>query len=435
MSGAFRGQGGTRRSRGLGWGSVGVAALTGLAAGLGGIVLTLLLHFVQHTAFGYTEQTFLTGVELASPTRRVVAMTVGGAIVGVGWWLLRRWTNPFASVEAAVGQPARDIPVGLAAADAALQIVAVGFGASLGREGAPRQVGAALGLWLSRKFRLPPDQQRTVLACGAGAGLAAVYNVPLGGALFTLEILLTSAAVRHVAPAVISSAVATAVSWPVLSMRPTYLVAAQHFAPALLVWSLLIGPLAALAGAGFVRLTSWSRTLAPAGWRLPVATTAVFAAVGALAIAFPQLLGNGKGMAQLAFDGTLPLLAVAGLLVLKPLATGACLASGATGGLLTPALATGAMLGGLTGAGWTAVWPGASIAAYAMIAAAAVLAATQNSLLCSIVLVLEFTHTGLELLAPMMLAVAGAVVCARALSPKPDSEPGERDDDGTKAHK
>jgi len=137
--------------------------------------------------------------------------------------------------------------------------------------------------------------------------------------------------------------------------------------------------------------------------------------VGAVAIAYPQLLGNGKGPAQLAFDGTLSLLVLGILVALKPLATAVCLAGGASGGLLTPALATGAMFGALAGGAWSLLWPGAAIAAYAIVAAAAVLATTQKAPLCAIVLVLEFTHTGLELAVPTLLAVVGALLTASLL--------------------
>jgi H+/Cl- antiporter ClcA len=77
------------------WRLVVVAATaTGVAAGIGGICLSLLLHLVQHLAFGYTEETFLTGVQRATAARRVLALAVGGVIVGVGWWALRRWARP-----------------------------------------------------------------------------------------------------------------------------------------------------------------------------------------------------------------------------------------------------------------------------------------------------------------------------------------------------
>jgi CIC family chloride channel protein len=143
--------------------------------------------------------------------------------------------------------------------------------------------------------------------------------------------------------------------------------------------------------------------------------TAVFAALGGLAVAFPALLGNGKGMAQLAFDGALAAAPLAALVVLKPLATGACLASGAIGGLLTPALATGAALGALTGSAWELLWPGGASAGYAAIGAAAVLATTQRAPLCAIVLVLELTHSALVISLPIMLAVGGAMATARLL--------------------
>lgn len=329
------------------------AGLAGLAAGAGGIVLTLLLHAVQHLAFGYTEATFLLGVERAAPSRRVIAMAIGGLIVGMGWWALHRWSAPVPSIEQALLDPEQPLPVGALTADAALQIVAVGAGASLGREGAPRQLGAVLAHLIARRLRLPAAQRRTVVACGAGAGLAAVYNVPLGGALFTLEILLASASLADVIPALLSSSVATALAWTVLSNRPTYLVAAPTLHASLLGWAVLVGPIAGVVGVLFLLFTGWCRGLAPSRWRRPVAITTVFTGVGAAAVIYPELLGNGKGPTQLALNGTLGLATLALLVVLKPVATGACLASGATGGLLTPALATGAMLGGLTGGAWS----------------------------------------------------------------------------------
>ncbi|MET3805103.1 H+/Cl- antiporter ClcA [Nakamurella sp. UYEF19] len=404
---------------GLGVRLITVAVCTGLAAGVAGVLLTLLLHLVQHLAFGYTEATFLTGVERASPLRRVLALGVGGLVVGLGWWALRRWTAPLSSIDDAVRDGTGRLPLREATAEGVLQIVAVGCGASLGREGAPRLLGAALAGWLADRTGLGSTQRRTVLACGAGAGLASVYNVPLGGALFTLEILLMSAALREVIPALISSAVATAVAWPVLSSRPTYLVAPVSLHPNEIVFAAALGPIAGLLAVGFVRLAAAARRAAPTGWRLPIVVTVVFAGLGAVAIAYPALLGNGKGPAQLALDGSTSLLLLATLILLKPIATAACLASGANGGLLTPALAIGALLGALAGGGFSMLWPGTPVAAFAMIGAAAVLAAAQRAPLCAIVLVLEFTQTGLTLLLPLGIAVGGAMLVAERLRAAP----------------
>jgi H+/Cl- antiporter ClcA len=396
------------------------AVLTGVAAGLGGAALTELLHAVQHLAFGYTENTFLVGVERAAPLRRVLAVGIGGAVVALGWWAQRRSRRvdevaARVSVPRALTADAPHLAVGATVVDAVLQIAAVGVGGSLGREGAPRQVGAALGGWLAARLGLPAAQQRTLLACGAGAGLAAVYNVPLGGAIFTLELLLASRALRDVVPALVTSGVATVVAWPALSDAPTYQVGRLPAGGAITVGALLLGPVAGLAGVAFARLTRAAHHRAPAGGRGALAVTVVFTALGAMAIPYPQLLGNGRGLTELAFTGALPLGLAAVLVLLKPLATAACLASGAAGGLLTPSLATGAALGAAAGGAWTLLWPGAPLGAYAVVGAAALLAVTQRAPVTAVVLVLEFLQGGGSLLGPIVLAVLGATATASML--------------------
>ena len=331
----------------------------------------------------------------------------------MGWWALRKWATPVVSIDRALADPALRMPLRASAADAGLQILGVGCGASLGREGAPRLIGAVAAGWLSTRAGLDPGTRRTLIACGAGAGLAAVYNVPISGALFTLEALLVSFAAREALLALLSAAVAVGVALPVLSGRPVYQFPAVSLSPSLVVFSLLVGPFAALAASSLVVGARRARALAPTGWRLPVATTLIFTAVGALSIGFPQLLGNGKGPAQLAFDGSVGIALAAALVVLKPVATVACVGSGATGGLLTPALATGALLGALAGGGWSLLWPGPSLAAFALIAATAVLGVSLRAPFCAIVLALELTHTGLALALPLAVAVGGAVLTTR----------------------
>ena len=392
--------------------------LVGLAAGGVGMLLTLLLHAVQHLAFGYTENTFLRGVERASAARRVLATGVGGVVVGLGWWWHRQRVDAeTVSVTRALRDADHDLPVPATVLDAAFQVIAVGVGGSLGREGAPRQAAAALASWLGGRLRLAEDQRRTLLACGAGAGLAAVYNVPAGGALFTLEILLASAALRDVVPAVATAGIATVVAWPVVTDRPTYHVSGLHFATPVLAFGLILGPVLGLLGLGFVRLMNAARMRAPSGGRSAFAVAVAFTALGALAIAYPALLGNGKGPAQLAFGGGMSVGLAGALLLLKPLATAGCLASGAIGGLLTPALATGAVLGVVLGSGWGVLWGGGSTAEYAVVAAAAFLAVTQRGPLTAIALTLEFLHSGVALIPAMVLAVGSAVLTARRLDP------------------
>jgi H+/Cl- antiporter ClcA len=402
--------------------------LTGAAAGAFGIALTLLLHLVQHLAFGYTENTFLVGVQRASGPRRVRALTAGGLVVGTAWWVQRRRVPQHAvSVTAALRQARPRLPFVATIADAVLQLIAVGAGASLGREGAPRQAGAASGGWIAAGLKVTPAQQRTLVAAGAGAGLAAVYNVPLGGTAFTLEVLLGSIALAEVVPAVVCAAVATVLAWPVLGNQPTYRipsVGAVGIDPPVLCWAVVLGPVAGVAGVLFTGLMTTARLHAPTGPRSVATITAVFAGLGALAIGYPQLLGNGRGLAALAFDGSVGLGLAGLLMVLKPLATAACLGAGAIGGLLTPSLATGAALGLFTGRLWSMLWPGAPLVAYAVVGAAALLAVTLHAPVTAVVLTLEFVGTAQALLAPMLLAVALASATASVL--RRNRPPGRR---------
>ena len=385
---------------------------TGVAAGMVGILITLLLHGVQHAAFGYTENTFLVGVEQASPVRRVLVLLVAGAIVGAGWWLLRTRAR-VVTVTDAVDDPTRAFPVFSTTVDAGLQILAVGMGASLGREGAPRQVSAAIGGWLATRAHLSGPQRRVAIAAGAGAGLAAVYDVPLGGALFACEVLLHTWSWRALVPAAVVNAVATVTSWLVLPNRPIYQIGHVSLSASLCVFALVIAGLSALAGRGFGLLMTLARSGQPRPSRLPLTCIGVLTGLGALAVAYPQVLGNGKGPTQLALDGTVSLGTAGAILVLKPLVTAACLRAGIGGGLLTPALATGALLGITTGRLWSHLWPGSPLAGCALLGATAALAVTQQAPICAIALAVEFTHPGLDALLPVALAA----ILATALAP------------------
>jgi H+/Cl- antiporter ClcA len=403
--------------------SLALALAVGIGAGITGTLLTLLLHLVQHTAFGYTENTFLIGVERAPGWRRVLAMSVGGLIAGVGWWQLRRRaTAEEVSVTRALREPGGRLPILATTADAVLQIVAVGVGASLGREGAPRQVGATWAGWLTSRVKAGEDQRRILLACGAGAGLAAVYNVPIGGGLFTLEVLLGTAAISAVAPALISSVVAAVVAWPVLSSRPTYRMPHLALHLSLLVWAVPLGALTGVGAVAFVRLMAHARTHAVSGRAMVVSIPFAFGAVGAVAIAYPTLLGNGKGPAGLALGGTLGIGLAASLVVLKPLATAICLRSGAIGGLLTPSFATGAALGVLTGHLWGHLWAGGSGAEFALVGAGTLMAVTQRAPITALALTIEFTGDGLVLVPALLVAIAAALMVAgrldRSLRPR-----------------
>ncbi len=390
-----------------------LVVLVGLGAGLGGAALIELLRAVQHLAWSYHSGDFLDGVKRTSSARRVLVLAIGGVVAGGGALALAG--RGAGDVSEAIWLRDARAPFWASIARGVHSIVIVALGASLGREAAPQQVGAAAASALSDWARLPDWQRRLLVACGAGAGMAAVYNVPLGGALFALEVLLGTLTLPLVLPALATSLIATAIAWVALPTGPTYAIPSYPVSGSQIVWAVIAGPIAGLAAIAWVRVIARAHALRPSGWMRLAAPIVVFTALGALAIAYPQLLGNGKPVVQLALVARLSVALLAVLLVLKPLVTAACLGSGAPGGLFTPTLAYGVLLGGLLGEGWAQIWPGAPLGSFAIIGGAAVLGASMQGPLAAVVLLLELTRHADALMVPILIAVVEATVLARVL--------------------
>jgi H+/Cl- antiporter ClcA len=394
-----------------------LVVITGIATGLLADVMMLILFNVQYWAFGYHRGAFEAAVQHSADVRRLVVLLVGGAVGGVAWYLLRRYTPGEKS----------DIDDALWAGDGSLSFrrsfgtsviseVVIGMGASLGRENAPRLLGGASGSVLAGWGRLTPAQKRLLVACGGGAGLACVYNVPLGGALLAAEVMVGSITLPVVLPALACSFVATVTSWLYLPTHATYIdIPSYGFSGRLLVWALVFGPVIGLMATAYIRLVGWVSYHRVTGrWAL-VAPVVAFGVLGLIGWQYPQLFGNGQDMARDAFIGAGSLGLFAALAVLKPIVTSLCLGSGAAGGLFTPVLSTGAVFGAFAGAAWSHLWPGSPVGAYAMIGAAAMIGAGIQAPLAALALVLELTHSTFSLMVPMVAATVIATAVCRLI--------------------
>jgi H+/Cl- antiporter ClcA len=321
--------------------------IVGLLAGVAGLATTLLLRFIEHLTYHYTFGSLLEGVTGSSPVRRALGPMVGGALAGLGWWRLRSRTDvPELSGAIARGERIRMLPFGV---DAALQVLVVGSGASLGREGAPRQFAAALGdLGIGWLKRLSPCDREILLGCAAGAGLGAVYGVPLGGALFALRIVLRTWHLRAVGAALITSSLAVSVSSVVTDNQPILTWPNLHFSYRLIGYALVLGPLTFVVGLVFNRaIAAAHRAALRRSWLLIPAIAAAGLLTGVCSHWWPELPGNGRSILSATLAGGMTLATAAAVLILKPLLTAVFLRAGATGGLITPALATGAAAGTL----------------------------------------------------------------------------------------
>jgi H+/Cl- antiporter ClcA len=383
--------------------------IVGLLAGIAGVSTTFVLRFVQHLTYHYTFGSFLVGISGASPVRRVLGPMVGGALAGAGWWLLRRR----ADVPALAPTIARHlrIPRLVWSIDAALQVLLVGSGASLGREGAPRQFAAVLGDlatgWLKR---LSSRDREILLACAAGAGLGAVYAVPLAGALFSSRIMLNSWHPRVLGAALLTSALAVAtgsalthdhssLEWPI--GESSYLLTAH---------GLILAPVTLVVGLAFNRIIAAAR---PARlmrtWVLVPALAGAGLLMGICSYWWPELPGNGKSVLTVSLASGMTLSGAAVILVLKPLLTALFLRAGGAGGMLTPSLATGAAAGAVLILAVNAAFgTQLHVPAVSLCGAAGVLAVTQGSPIWAAIFVWELARPPIWLLAVFLLTAVGA---------------------------
>ena len=390
--------------------------LTGIGAGLTSGLLMRLLRLAQHLSFSYSMGDFLTGVRNTSGEHRIIVVSLGGVVAGLSLYLLRRTTGSSgAEVTGAIWHKQGQFEAAPTIVKSLISIVIVGMGAAIGREAALKDMGATVAGKISDRTRLSPEQRHLLVACGAGAGMAAAYNVPLGGALFAVEVLLGTMSLTSVLAAVITSFVAVAVSWLLLPNIPTFNVAQLSITPSLLLWAAVAGPILGVASAVYVRFIGWSETGKPKAYMVIVAPILVFIGLGVVSVHFPEVLGNGKNVVQEAFGSRLGTGLLCWLLVLRPLATAMCLKSGAPGGLFTPTMTFGALLGGLLGEGWSYLAPATSKDSYAIVGAGAMLASASQGPLSSVVFMLELTNHTDALIVPLLIAVAGATLMARKL--------------------
>lgn len=450
----------------LGW----LAATTiilGVIIGAGAGLLTLLLYGVEHVMLGYVEGSELPGPFGVPAVRRAISVTIGLAVAGVIWYFLRNKTTKVPSVKKAVA--GERMPVWQTLVHVVLQIGIVGSGASIGREVAPRELGAMLAQRFCDLFHIEGADgidRRMVVAVAAGAGLGGVYNAPLAGMFFAVEILLVDVTLEKVAFGLGMSAIAAFVAASIKGHHTFYDITAMQpqSTPTLMLFAVLCGAACGVAGAWFRKGSQWAESHQSHDkhilWQMPLAGLVT----GLAAIVVPQVMGNGRVAAQLGFSTFVPegsaaagasqsassaaaspwnllagggnvsgsastavnagfqlsqsniamLLGVLALtFVAKALVTLMTIRSGASGGVLQPGIALGSTLGAMLGLIWILLFPADSVTACALIGAAALLSASQQAPLMAMCLVMELTEAPSVFFMPVGLAVAASSLVSK----------------------
>jgi CIC family chloride channel protein len=296
--------------------------------------------------------------------------------------------------------------------------ITIASGGSAGREGPIVQIGSALGSTLGQLLRVSSSQLRTLVGCGASAGIAAAFNAPIAGALFAVEILLGDFGVPQFSPIVISSVVATVVSRRFLGDSPALEVPPHEMvSPFELLPYMISGVVAGLVGLAFIRTLAWCES---AFDRLPSPPEYLKAAlggamVGAIGIFLHQVFGSSVETIHAMLTGALPVALLGALLIAKMLATSITLSSGGSGGVFAPSLFLGAATGGFLGSIFHALFPAytASSGAYALVTMGAVVAAATHAPITAIIIIFELT-SDYRIIAPLMAAcVVSTLVASR----------------------
>ncbi len=333
---------------------------------------------------------------MLAPWRRAITPALGGIAAGVFLWLAKRAANgkkqPDYLENIAVGDGRQDVRGTLLRS--ASSLCTIGSGGSVGREGAMVQLAAATGSWIGQLGRFDGDDLRLLLACGAAAGFAAAYDAALSGAIFIAEIVYGTLTIRRLGPLMVASVISNVTVHQVLGYEPVYKIPPLRVST---LWELplfvLLGALLGVLAPLFMATLDGAHRLVK---RLPIGLPLKLAlgglVVGLISAAVPQVWGNGYSVVNDVLHSPWPLTLVATVLIAKVFATAATTGSGAVGGVFTPTIFVGAMLGMLAGSIAHALWPGSSLpVVYAVIGMGAFLAATTHAPLMSFLIVFEMT--------------------------------------------
>ena len=308
--------------------------------------------------------------------------------------------------------------------------LSIGSGASVGREGPIIQIGSALGSAFSKAIGLSTGQKITLLSAGAGAGIAATFNTPLGGVLFALEILLPEVSNRTFLPVVIATGAATLLGRILIGPNPAFAVPeivfppARHFGVEEAIAFVTLGALCGLAAWAFIRLLVFMEDGFPRLSRnIYIQNVIGMALVGLMMVGLTHAFGHsyvdgvGYGVIQAVLDQRMTAAGLLALLfVLKLLATTVSLGCGASGGIFSPSLFLGATLGAAFASVAALVLPNAGVNApsAAIVGMAAMVGAGTGGVMTAIIMVFEMTRD-YAIIVPVIVAVAVAAGVRRAL--------------------
>ncbi len=395
-----------------------LSVIVGVCAGLGAVGVRQLIRWITELSFGGYER-FLEVLKTLPASRKILAPAIGGLIVGPIIYFFAKEAKGHGVPEVMLAVLMKDgkIRPRVAFVKAIASAISIGSGGSVGREGPIVQIGASLGSTVGQYFNLERRDIQTLVACGAAGGIAAAFNAPIAGALFSVEIILGDFGVAALSPIIISSVISTIVARHFEGNLVAFVVPPYTLnSPFELLPYTFLGLVAGLVAILFIitlyYFEDWFENAPIPEYIQPMIGGFI---VGIMGIYFPYVYGVGYESINGALHNQWPLYILILMIPMKILATSITLGSGGSGGIFAPSLFLGAATGGAVGVITHALFPqAASAGAYALVGMGAVVAATTQAPITAIIIIFELTQN-YRVIAPLMFTCIISTLIATAI--------------------
>jgi len=396
-----------------------LAIIIGILAGFGAIGIRWLIKTISDISFQGTGN-ILENI-IATPWFWILIIPVlGGLIVGpiIYFFAPEAKGHGVPEVMQAILMKGGNIRPRVAFIKAVASAITIGTGGSVGREGPIVQIGSSLGSTVGQFFRVPSKRLKTLVGCGAAAGIAAAFNAPIAGALFAVEIILMDFAVAQFSPIVISSVMATVISHTFEGNFVAFLVPKYQLAsPYELIFYFILGGISGLVSYAFIKSLYYSEDVFDNKFHIPEYLKPAVGGLilGGVALLYPEIMGVGYETINLALKGDMLWYLAFILIFAKIFATGITLGSGGSGGIFAPSLFMGAMVGYFFGSFVHQSFPliTATPNAYALVAMGGLVAGTTRAPITAIIIVFELTNDYRIILPLMITCIISMIISSR----------------------
>lgn len=395
---------------------VAVAVTIGIAAGLGNIIFRSLIEFIQKLSFGIDSEIMLYNLQEASILRIILIPAFGGLLVGIITRVFKSNVHSVGDVIKAISLHRVLSPV-TAVLKTITSAITLGTGGSAGREGPVIMIGASLGSAIGQLFKFSQSRMSNAMACGAAGGIAATFNAPMGGAMFSAEVLLGKYGINTFSPLIISAVTATVVSRAyfgdeITIKAPDYTLNSLFELPLYALMGVFIAILSVIFIRFFFFTSDFFKKINIPDWLKPAIGGLL---MGILAVFCRNIMGIGYGTIIEILNNQLTWYILILFVFLKMLATSLTLGSGGSGGHLVPSMFMGAAAGGFFGGIFHMIIPSVagSPEAYALVGMGAMLAAVIRAPVTSILILFEVTQSYHIVLPVMISSIIANLISTR----------------------